>query len=69
MKGVIEKATGDLLRIGDCDWENDGSFDSNTEEVRSDVPDGAIVRGQNFPTTQANMSRWNGNEWVEVPQP
>jgi hypothetical protein len=44
--GVIEKATGDLLRCGiGVDFENDGSFDPDTEEFRTDVPDNATARG------------------------
>ena len=64
--GVIETATGDLLRAGYCDFTTDGSFDSGTETERTDVPHPSKVRGQE---DYANMHRWNGTAWVEVAQP
>jgi len=30
---VIDKETKQVLRFGYCDFENDGSFDSNTEQI------------------------------------
>jgi hypothetical protein len=30
---VIDKTTKDVKRFGYCDFENDGSFDSETEEI------------------------------------
>lgn len=30
---VIDKTTKDVKRYGYCDFENDGSFDSGTEEI------------------------------------
>lgn len=66
MNGVIETATGDLLRFGNSDFENDGSFDAGTETYRTDVPAGAKVR---CAEDETNMTRWNGSAWVEVAQP
>jgi len=43
--GGFDKITGDLLRYGYCDFETDGSFDPATEEIRTDVPEGAIAKG------------------------
>ena len=64
--GVIETATGDLKRAGYCDFENDGSFDSGTETMRSDCPHPGKVKGD---PQETNMTRWNGSAWVEVAQP
>jgi len=64
--GVIEIATGDLLRGGFCDFENDGSFDSGTESYKTDIPHPCFVRGQE---DEAQMHRWNGSAWVLVDQP
>ena len=66
MNGVIETATGDLLRAGYCDFENDGSFNPATETLRIDVPDPAKVRGNIY---HATMYRLDGAAWVEVAQP
>ena len=58
-KGVIKTATGELLRSGYCDFENDGSFDSATETYREDVPDDATVRRE-----AGSYSSWDGSAWV-----
>lgn len=65
--GVIENATGDLLRAGDCDFNNDGSFDPATETIRTDVPVPARARGDDVPDNK--MHRHTGSEWIEVDQP
>ena len=64
--GVIETATGDLLRAGYCDFATDGSFSSPTETQRTDCPHPAKVKGQEDET---QMHRWNGTDWIEVAQP
>ena len=64
--GVIETSSGDLLRAGYCDFENDGSFDSGSETIRSDAPEPAKVRGD---SDESQMHRWNGSAWVLVAQP
>lgn len=61
MNGVIETVTGDLLRMGFCDFQNDGSFKAATETVRTDVPPGAIYRNG-----EASFTNWNGTAWVLV---
>lgn len=58
--GVIEKATGDLLRAGFCDFSSDGAFDASVEECRSDVPFPAVSRGN------AAWHRWTGSAWILV---
>lgn len=63
--GVIETATGDLLRAGSSDFENDGSFDAGTETYKTDVPVPAKIKFGD----DANMHRWNGSAWVEVAAP
>lgn len=62
MNGVIITATGDLDRCGYCDFENDGSFDSGTETIKTDIPNNLSVKhGATFP-----FHRWDGSAWVEV---
>ncbi len=58
MNGVIETASGDLLRAGFSTF-----VAGEGESLRSDVPQPAKVRGD---TDEANMHRWNGSAWVEV---
>lgn len=58
--GVIETATGDLLRAGFCDFQNDGSFDSSKESYRTDVPFPAQ------PRSGVEWHRWDGNAWIMV---
>ena len=66
--GVIDQATGDLLRAGSCDFSNDGSLDPVTEAYRTDVPDVAFVR--NDPEESVTeMHRWDGGAFILVPQP
>jgi hypothetical protein len=64
--GVIETATGDLLRAGSVDFENDGSFNETTETYKTDVPVPPKVRKAG---ASGNHDRWNGTAWVEVAQP
>ncbi len=65
MNGVIETASGDLLRAGFCDFLNDGSFNAGTETNRADVPYPAKVKGNEFGD---KFHRWNGSAWVEIDQ-
>lgn len=66
-RGVIETASGDLLRSGiGVDFTNDGQFDPATETERTDVPIPATCR---LPGASGNHHRWNGSAWVEVAQP
>lgn len=66
MNGVIDIATGDLLRVGFADFSADGSLDTETEAVRTDVPEPAYPRY--FPGT-SQMHRWDGAQWTLVSQP
>ena len=64
--GVIETATGDLLRAGFCDFESDGSFDAGTETMRTDCPCPANIRGD---PEETQMHQWTGSAWQLVAQP
>lgn len=64
--GVIETTTGDLLRCGFSDFENDGSFDGDTETYKTDTPHPGKVKGD---PDETQMHRWNGSAWTEVAQP
>ena len=63
--GVIENATGDLLR-----WQPSGTmdFDSGTESSRTDVPEPPKRRNAPGLTT---MDRWdeNASQWIVASQP
>ena len=61
--GVIETASGDLLRAGWGVDFNDAAFDPGTQSIRTDVPFPGHLKGGG----NANMHRWNGAAWVEVP--
>ncbi len=63
--GVIETSSGDLLRCGYADHENDGSFDAGTETQRTDCPQPGKTRGE---AGQTQMHRWTGT-WDLVDQP
>jgi len=58
--GVIELATGDLLRAGFCDFTTDGTFDPSREAYRTDVPFPAVSRGN------GSWHRWDGKAWLVV---
>lgn len=60
MNGVIETATGDLIRKGKTDFENDGSFDPNTETFVADIPSTLMVKRYN----KEEFHRWNGASWT-----
>lgn len=64
--GVIETATGDLIRAGYCSFI--GQFDSETHEQRTDVPVPAKISSQKQPgpVTPTHFHRWTGTEWTEV---
>jgi hypothetical protein len=64
--GVIDTATGDLLRCGYCDFENDGSFNPVVEAIRNDAPEVSPVMRVGESGT---YKRWNGTVWVDVAQP
>jgi len=62
--GVIETATGDLLRCGFADFENDGTFDGGTESYRTDVPVPANTR--NCRDDDDKYHQWDGDAWQLV---
>jgi hypothetical protein len=62
MHGVIETATGNLLRAGYVDFENDGGFNAVTEAYRTDVPEDAQIRSLQYRA----FSRWTGSAWETV---
>lgn len=61
MNGIIDRATGDLLRAGHSVFTPGPG-----EAFRGDVPIGANIRGE---AIAAEFSRWDGNQWIKVPQP
>ncbi len=61
--GVIETATGDLLRTGFCDFENDGTFDPETETIREDIPEGAIIKDH---YSGLDYHQWDGENFVSI---
>lgn len=60
--GVIETSTGDLIRMGYADFENDGNFDVSRETYMAGIPGGLVVRGKG----DNGYSRWDGAAWVWV---
>lgn len=69
--GGLETSSGDLLRWGNCDFENDGSFDSDTESYRTDVPEDAVSRRtaaqiEEKPDDTIEYHSWSGSEWELV---
>lgn len=58
-RAVIETATNDVLRMGYCDFENDGTFDSGTE-TQVDVEPPLAFPGH------GEVLRWNGTALVVV---
>lgn len=63
MNGVIETATGILLRKGFCNFTNDGSFDSDNEAERTDVTYTAMCKKNDDTATH---EKWNGVSWETV---
>lgn len=63
MNGVIETATGVLLRKGFCNFTSDGSFDSTNETERIDVTYTAACKKNN---TTSEYEKWNGSSWETV---
>jgi len=62
-QAVIETATGDLLRVGYCDFESDGAFDATVETIHNDPPTPAFTRSRPGPS---GFHRWDGASWVLV---
>lgn len=66
MNGVIDTATGDLLRAGFCDFTLDGSFNPGTETYRTDVPFPSKVKGSEY---ELEFHQWDGLDWILVIMP
>lgn len=65
--GVVETATGDLLRDGYCNFVNDGGFDAANETQIASPPVPTKIRGDEDETM---MHRWTvALGWHEVAQP
>lgn len=67
--GVVETATGDLLRAGFCNFKDDGSFDAASETYRTDVPFPAKTKGSEDHSDMHRSAGPDGTAWTEVPQP
>lgn len=69
LNGVVEKATGNLLRVGRCDFTTDGSFDEVLEEQHPNPPRPYYcVRDPRNPDSE-KITNWDGVEWTEVDRP
>ena len=60
---VIETSTGDLLKVGYCNFTSDGWFNAGIHTQRTDSPFPGKVRGD---LSNAQMHRWNGASWALV---
>jgi len=68
MNGVIETATGNLVKAGCCDFTR--QFDVATHTQRNDVPEPPKpYRAKNYPGGGSTFHRWTGSEWAEVDIP
>jgi len=68
--GVIDRATGDLLRSGFTDFSDDGSFQSGTETYMTRIPFPGNVKDPDIKTRLSSMMhRYNGSAWIKVAQP
>lgn len=61
-KGVIDKATGNLLRAGNSDFDQQEEFDPQNEEFRTDVPKPPRI----FHSTDGQYHQWTGSAWQLV---
>lgn len=70
MNGVVNKATGLLLRCGYCDFTISPDFKPDIEEQHGDVPYPPNLfrtRTKNPPFSET-ITHWTGNGWDEVPR-
>ena len=63
--GVIETSTGNLLRAGFCDFENDGTFDSGTETYKTGVVCPSKIKKDFDSGKNTDYHHWSGSEWEE----
>lgn len=69
MNGVINIATGLLLRAGYCDFINDGSFKPEIEAQHGDVPSVFYVLNDSLVQPPSDyVTHWSGEGWDEVPR-
>lgn len=66
LNGVIEKTTGYLLKYGYCDFENDGSFDPNTQEQIPNCPIPAYCLIDPIYPDSTYITVWENGEWGET---
>lgn len=64
--GVIETATGFLLKSGFCDFSLGTPFDPLLETYKTNIPYPSKIKGQ---VGETLISKWTGATWVEVAQP
>jgi len=63
-KGIIETSSGNLIRCGFTDFENDGSFDSGTETFKTDVPFPGKLKKQFDDGENSDYHNFDGNDWI-----
>lgn len=69
LNGVVNIATGLLLKAGYCDFTTDPSFNPEIEAQHGDVPSPFYVfKDMSFYDPSINITHWNGNGWDEVPR-
>lgn len=65
--GLIELATGDLIRAGYADFTNDQDYDPTIHGHRMDVPEPGFVRDHHFGGPEdGRYHRWTGSEWTII---
>lgn len=65
MNGIIENATGYLLKAGYCDFSGDAGYNSAIHTIKIDVPETAHCKGDdNWP----EMHQWTPAGWVLTSQ-
>jgi len=63
---VVDKTTKKLKRYGNCDFENDGSFNSGTEEI-VDLPNDGFFIDKTHPDMDEQDYYWNGSTFQDTP--
>ncbi len=64
LNGVIENATGDLIRAG----YKTMTANLEIETIMLDIPDPAFIRKRRNNEESPNKHNWTGNAWVLIPQ-
>ncbi len=69
MNGVVNIATGLLLRAGYCDFTKEHNFNPNIEAQHGDVPSPCYIVNEIPPEPASDMvTHWTGEGWDEVPR-